>query len=129
MLGPVGSFLTALVVFILMSFFFTTWFVFAPACVVERLGALASLDRSGKLAKGHRLSISGICLLLVIFSRTVSFIAGKIFPDSGIISAIVKILIVLIPTTLASLAPAVAYYTLRVVKENLTPESLADIFD
>jgi hypothetical protein len=128
-LGPIGALFSVLVTTILMSFFFTTWFVFAPACVVERLGALASLDRSGKLTKGYRLRISGIFLLLVLISKTVSFIADKVIPDLGIISVIVKTLIVLIPVTFASLAPAVVYYSLRVAKENLTPESLADIFD
>jgi hypothetical protein len=129
MLGPVGGLLGFFTAIFLGYFFFTTWFVFAPACVVERLGALSSLDRSGKLTKGHRLKIGGVFVLLVVVSTIFNVIANKLIPESGIITIIVKILIVLVPKTFASLVPAVVYYSLRVVKENLTPESLADIFD
>ncbi|MDR2179335.1 MAG: hypothetical protein LBP21_03410 [Synergistaceae bacterium] len=124
-----GGFVALLTALLLASFFFATWFVFAPACVVERIGALASLDRSGKLTKGYRLKILGILALLQIFLRVVDFIAGKVVPGSGIPGIILRIAIILVPVTFMTLVPAVVYYSLRVAKENLTPESLADIFD
>jgi hypothetical protein len=128
-LGPLGAVLGAVGTFILLYFFFTTWFVFAPACVVERLGAFASLDRSGKLTKGYRLKISEIMMLLVGASKMIEAIAERVIPDMGITSLIVTALLLLVPLTFSSLTPAVVYYSLRVAKENLTPESLADIFD
>jgi hypothetical protein len=44
-------------------------------------------------------------------------------------TGIVVALATLIPNAFANVAPAVAYYRLRMVKENLTMESLAGVFD
>ena len=108
------------------------WSVFASACVVEKTGAMASLGRSSALTKGYRGKIFGVYILVgimvVIFSAVAEFFNGLIFGD-GLLGNIFSAILSTPPLTFFNVLPAVIYFSLRVAKENLTPESLADIFD
>ena len=133
--GVGGRGLVVIVTAIGFVFFIITlirWSVFAPACVIERAGPIASLGRSSKLTKGYGWKIFGIFVLMgivmIIFSALTQFIANKIF-GAGILGNLFATIVGAIPMTYFNVLPAVIYYSLRVVKENLTPDSLADIFD
>jgi hypothetical protein len=111
---------------------FNMWYIFAPACVVERLGPVASLSRSSDLTKGYRGKISGILMLFVIVAILINaiaeFIGDKVF-GGGTVATILVFVVRQLPMTYAGLIAPVIYYSLRVVKEGLAPENLADIFD
>ena len=112
--------------------FVIKWSVFAPACVIERTGATASLSRSSDLTEGFRGKIFAIFLLVGIlvgiFNAIAGFFNNKIF-GAGILGSIFSAILSTPPLTFFSVLPAVIYFSLRVAKESLAPESLADIFD
>jgi uncharacterized membrane protein len=112
------------------------WYVSAPACVVERLGPIESLGRSRALTKGYRWRIFGVIILLLLITFLVNilftFLPRVLVRDVFLrimVTPAVKGLAALIPNAFVNVAAAVAYYRLRMVKENLTLESLADVFD
>jgi uncharacterized membrane protein len=116
------------------------WYVAAPACVVERLGPVESLGRSRALTKGYRWQVFGVIALLSLLTWLMYFLFAFLtrgltrFFVSDItlqflLTPIVTGLARLIPNAFVNVASAVAYYRLRMVKENLTMENLADVFD
>jgi hypothetical protein len=117
---------------VFMIIFGVKWSVFAPACVIERTGPLACLSRSSDLTGGYRAKIFGIFLLIgivvFIISAVAQFLTNAIF-GTGLLVDFFSALVRTIPLTYFNVVPAVIYYGLRTVKENLTPASLADIFD
>jgi uncharacterized membrane protein len=115
---------------------FCMWYVSAPACVVERLGPIESLGRSRALTKGYRWRVFGVIILTYIFvgltNGVFAILVRFLVPDiilRSMVSPIVTGLATLIPNAFWNVASAVVYYRLRMVKENLTMESLADVFD
>jgi len=117
---------------VFMVIFGIKWSVTAPACVIERTGPLESLNRSSELTEGYRGQIFGVFLLIgivvIIFNSVAMYIASAIF-GAGLLGRGFATLLTTIPFTYINILPAVIYYSLRIRKENLTPESLADIFD
>jgi hypothetical protein len=112
------------------------WYVSAPSCVVERLGPIESLGRSRALTKGYRWWVFGVMILASIFAWLIyglfTVLVRFLVPDiilRSIVSPIVTNLATLIPNAFVNVASAVVYYRLRMVKENLTMENLADVFD
>jgi hypothetical protein len=108
--------------------------VFIPACVVERLGPIESLNRSSNLTKGCRWKISVLYLLCfvigVAFGVTFAFISGAFMSGfNPIFLAVFEQLSVTIPMTFVNVLTAVTYYELRNVKEGVTIDSLANVFD
>jgi hypothetical protein len=133
--GVVLAVLLTLCALVFIVIFSCMWFVFAPACVVERFGPMDSLRRSAELTKGHRGTLFGTILLSIIlgwiFLMIVRFIQGIIIVATHtiIIGQGVGFVLTLPFLAYMSILPAVAYYKLRMVKEGLVQESLADIFD
>ena len=116
------------------------WFVFAQVCTVERIGAMASLRRSSYLTKDYFAKIFGIyffCLILVpIFFVIARFFINLIFGsgllvvfEPELLGNIFSAIVATPPFIFVNAMSAVVYFNLRVVKENFTLESLADIFD
>ncbi|MDR3164170.1 MAG: hypothetical protein LBU13_01165 [Synergistaceae bacterium] len=112
------------------------WYISAPACVVERMGPIESLGRSRALTKGYRWHVLGVMMLLSIITSLMNllfmFLMRALVPDAtlrNMTAPIVVGLATLIPNAFANVAPAVTYYRLRMVKESLTMESLANVFD
>jgi hypothetical protein len=113
------------------------WYVAASACVVERLGPIESLGRSRALTKGYRWQVFGVMALTFLMILLVNILFGflvRVFtpPDMALRNAITQIvtgLATLIPNAFVSVVAAVTYYRLRMVKESMTMESLADVFD
>ena len=111
---------------------FIMWFVFVPACLIEKRRPKDSLRRGSELAEGYYGKIFGvffpIWIVVFIFFIIARLIANKIF-GVGIFGNIFTAVVGAVPLTYYNVLPTVVYYSLRVVKENLTPDSLADIFD
>ncbi|MDR1581367.1 MAG: hypothetical protein LBS35_13505 [Synergistaceae bacterium] len=112
------------------------WYVSAPACVVERLGPIESLGRSRALTKGYRWQVLGVMVLLFLITMLTNALFAflmRVFVRDVllrvILTPVVTGLAALIPNAFVNVGAAVTYYRLRMVKENLTMENLADVFD
>ncbi|MDR3039079.1 MAG: hypothetical protein LBV21_07345, partial [Candidatus Adiutrix sp.] len=115
----------------------------AHACVVEDLGLIASLKRSVELTRGHRFKIIAVSTLtglilglgtwVVVFVVIYALIAvaGLASGSSGLNLAILLLSSLLAPLILAviDILVAIIYYDLRVLKEGLTIDALASVFD
>lgn len=102
------------------------------ACVVEKAGALKSLNRSTELSRGNRLKI--LLLLLIVF--VLGAVLGLI--GSGLTSVLTRnpgiiLFTTLLLRTLVSgftwAMLAVLYFELRRVNEGLSVNKLAEVFD
>ncbi len=113
--------------FVLMSL----WVAAIPACVVERLGATASIQRSMNLTLGYRLRVFALVMLVFIVNSTVGFLVGMLSAQSGttLFSALAPLLGLTIPQAFTSVMNAVIYYELRRIKEGVSLDSLTGVFD
>ena len=106
------------------------WFLFAPACAVERLGPVECLQRSAQLTNGTRLQLSGIILSggAIIFG--IAF-AGAIVTVwlPPVVFALSRMLTLSVIMAFYNVLTAVTYYELRSVREGISVESLANVFD
>ena len=110
----------------------TKWSVTQQACVVENLGARASMKRSAELTRDYRMKVFFLLLIMIvtnqIVQRLLTFIAQLIFPYK-IISVILINLFLVIPLAFQSVMLAVIYYRLREIKEGPVVDHLANVFD
>jgi hypothetical protein len=131
--GLIVGILTGLGFFLIFpaAIVYTMWFVAAPACVVERLGPLESMSRSGALTKGYRWRIFGMLFLLWIVSVIITGIVAAIFYRTvGTVAAIVGVLIwAAVYGGFFSVFVAVTYHDLRVAKEGVDTEQIASVFE
>jgi hypothetical protein len=119
------------------------WSVTAPIVVVERDGPTKSMGRSAELTEGHRWAIFGLVILYVVLLYVSQLLIATIFGSIGIAtgspllgldagslvfmgaSATSAALLTLISTVGA----AALYFELRRVKEGVSVEQLAAVFD
>ncbi len=115
------------------------WTVVLPAVVVERLGARAAMRRSRALTSGHRWAIFGLIILAgIITAITVGIATGivafltALTAGLGPVMAIITVICVFAGTVVAqafsAVLSAVIYHDLRVAKEGVDVERLADVF-
>lgn len=106
-------------------------YVALPACVVERLGPFQSMGRSADLTKGHRWSIFGIAILLVIVNAIANKIIQLIFLaiGGGLLGSIGSYLWLSVFGAFSAIVVSVAYHDLRVVKEGIDVDRIAAVFD
>jgi hypothetical protein len=136
--GP--ALILSIIIMSLIAMGLCMWSVFAPACVVERLGAMRSLKRSSELTKGCRFKIA--CLYILFFLMSAVFVFATTFFISyfllrlferGIVLFLFRIFsvffIVNIVVAFWSVLTSVIYYALREVKEDMTLDRLANVFD
>ncbi|MCC8165544.1 MAG: hypothetical protein LIQ31_05205 [Planctomycetes bacterium] len=103
-----------------------------PACAVEHTGAIDSLRRSAILTKGCRWTIFILLVALYAIIAIISLVLVTVLvsvTESDILLSLLINAIILIPTAFQSVMTAVIYYTLREVKEGVSVESLANVFD
>ncbi|MCC8165542.1 MAG: hypothetical protein LIQ31_05195 [Planctomycetes bacterium] len=103
-----------------------------PVCVVEQSGPLDSLQRSSVLTKEYRWSIFFLLAFIVAVTTGLSLAVTPIvlfIPNSGLYTELIVHIVLLIPIALKSVMTAVIYYTLREVKEGVSVENLANVFD
>lgn len=109
--------------------------VAVPAAVVERIGVGGALARSRSLTLGHKWRVLGVSVVVMLLSVLLSFALGVVgglatSGDGG--SAVMWIAILAAILTTGTLQPvcfAVAYHDLRVVKEGVSVEDLAKVFE
>jgi hypothetical protein len=110
------------------------WFVALPVCVVERLGPIRSLGRSRQLTKGYRWRILGLMLPMAL----ITLIAGEVsdlvplaapFIASEPPKALVRVISGALADTLTVVVLAVTYHDLRVAREGVDIEPIADVFE
>ena len=108
------------------------WAVTIPACAIEGTGAVDSIKRSCELTKGYRLQIFGLVFLffLVIFIVlfAVMFLVGMISQSDAVIT-VVSAVLVIVPQAIYGIMIAIIYYDLRTIKEGLSLDTLAQIFE
>lgn len=108
----------------------TMLYVTVPACVVERLGPLRSINRSTELTKGFRWKIFGLLFCMGLVGAASGAIQQVLQKSLGIVigglgGAIVGSAIF----AFQLIVYAVAYHDLRVAKEGIDIEQLAAVFD
>lgn len=106
-------------------------YVALPACVIERLGATASLRRSRDLTGGSRWPIFGLILLVGLASGVVPAGAGGVGAMVGgsVLRAIVGFAVQVFVQSFGAVVCAVVYHDLRVAKEGVDIETIANVFD
>jgi len=109
----------------------TRLFVAMPACIVERLGVSASLERSGELTKGQRWPIFALLLLTWILG-TIGFsvVSAALAPIGGATAArIGGFICSALVSSFNSIVVVVVYHDLRVAKEGIDIDRIAAVFD
>jgi hypothetical protein len=103
-------------------------YVAVPACVIEKLGAVASLNRSAALTKGYRWQIFGLLALVTI----IGIIAQVILTQVGggtLWGKLLDFCWLVVATSFGAVLAAVVYHDLRVAKEGIDIDNLANVFD
>lgn len=115
--------------------------VITPACVVERLGPVASFTRSLELTRKRRGAVFGIFCVYYIALFVVSWVIEAVFPaatspvvaSSGVIlnagHNIAQTVIQPVFTAFAEVLCATLYYQLRVAREGVGVDKLANVFE
>jgi hypothetical protein len=107
---------------------FCMLYVAVPVCVIEKPGVTASLSRSALLTKGYRWQIFGLLALVTTISIIVQ-IALSLIGRVTFLGSLVDFVWLVISTSFGAVMAAVAYHDLRVAKEGLDIDSLANVFD
>ena len=106
-------------------------YVALPACVMERLGPFESLSRSSALTKGHRWKVFGIFLVIIVVSMIIGSVLEVMAVAIG--GAVAGIVVNFVWNALYaaynSVAIAVMYHDLRVLKEGIDIDRIAAVFD
>jgi len=120
------------------------WYVFVPSCVVERLGPIKSLNRSAELTKGCRLKIFALYLLFFaiigglgtvgfifvgVLSVLMIWVSPFLLMFFLLFQPVIHIVISAPVMAFAQVMIAVTYYELRSVKEGISVDNLANVFD
>lgn len=107
--------------------------VMEPSIVIERLG-FRGLGRSAKLTKGYRwpilgaLAITWTCAMVII---VLALFAADLVMDSGslALSIVLYAALTAIGTGLVSILTALIYARLREIKEGVSVDQIASVFD
>lgn len=103
-------------------------YVAVPVCVIERPGVTESLSRSAQLTKGYRWQIWGLMVLVSVAGILVQFplaLAGRLTFASALLHFAWEVL----SSAFGAVLAAVVYHDLRVAKEGLEVDHLANVFD
>jgi hypothetical protein len=127
----VGVFLASIGMMIVLAGLLTTrWVVAIPVCVLERLGPIASLVRSAALTKGHRWTIFGILLILLVTIMVVGAVNMVCLSVGGrIFGSLANVLVLAVWAAYFNSVWAMLYHDLRVAKEGVDVDQIAAVFD
>lgn len=109
----------------------SAFYVALPACVMEGLGPFDSLSRSGALTKGQRWRVFGIFVVIIVVSMIVGALLQVIAVaiGGGIAGIVVNFVWNALYAAYNSVAIAVMYHDLRVLKEGIDIDRIAAVFD
>ena len=116
-------------VIILFAYAYCCLVVAVPACVVERLGPMASLDRSAVLTKGNRWSVFGLLFLLWLAAAAVGYLVAMILPDASRSETVVGTVVRTVFEAFKDIVAAALYYHLRSAREGVDIDKLVTVFD
>jgi MFS family permease len=107
------------------------FYVALPACVVERLGPIASMKRSIALTKGHRWKIFGILILIGLLSGIGGAVIATILTIAGGAKTMLigRFLWQAIMGAFGAVVVAVIYHDLRAAREGIDVDRMAAVFD
>ena len=111
---------------------YCVWVVTIPACVVEKLGPVASMKRSAELTKGHRMPIFGLLLVLTLIGFAIAALFGIVFApllNNPIAIILIVSAVLVIPQAFSNVMITIIYYDLRTMKEGVSLDKLANVFD
>lgn len=102
-----------------------------PACVVERLGPWASLQRSVELTRGFRWPIFGGLFLvgIVDLAGDAAIRGAALHPGTAVVYAVVSYLWAALLRAYQSVLITIIYHDLRVAKEGIDLDRIAAVFD
>jgi hypothetical protein len=128
-LGPMGgSVLMGILMIALMAFVGTAFIVTIPVLLSEGLGPIASLQRSWVLTRDRRLAIFFGALLVTLIGVGVS-LGANVLATTGIVGAIVGVVVRILLMPLTTVIPGVVYSDLRIEKEGVSTADLAKVFE
>jgi len=106
-------------------------YVALPACVIEKLGPVASLTRSRALTKGYRWQLFGLLLIVTIATSIVTYGIRYVLGQTlGLApTQLVTFGWQVIANAFGAVLVAVVYHDLRVAREGVDIEKLANVFD
>jgi hypothetical protein len=106
-------------------------YVALPACVMEGLGPFESLSRSTALTKGHRWKVFGIFVVIVVVSAVIGGLLGVVSMAIGgpVAAMVVNFVWNAFYAAYNSVAIAVMYHDLRVLKEGIDIDRIAAVFN
>ncbi len=108
------------------------WAVTIPACVVERMGAVESMKRSAELTRGYRWKVLALIIITAVVTNVIAYLVTFIvagLTGSIIVTAILVMLATTVPQAVTSAMSATMYYEFRRIKEGVSLDSLANVFD
>jgi hypothetical protein len=113
---------------------YTMWFVATPACVVEQLGPVHSMERSRMLTKGHRWKIFWMLILLALAFTAVQgvdTVAHNLSSGTpgATVAQIVNLILEAVWTAVYAILSVVTYHDLRVAKEGIDTDEIAAVFE
>ena len=103
-------------------------YVAVPSCVIEKMGVMASLNRSALLTRGYRWQIFGL-LALVTFIVLIAQFVLTWFGGPTLWGKLLTFCWLVITTSFGAVLAAVVYHDLRVAKEGIDIDNLANVFD
>ena len=107
------------------------FFVLFPVASVEDHGIIGSFTRSRFLTKGYRWPIFGLILILFLGMAAINIVVAYVVQAAlpTIAAALANLLIGVWLSTLFSVIIAVAYFRLRYLKEGVSVDQIASVFD
>ena len=109
----------------LISILVIRWILSFQTCIVEKTGPIVSLNRSSELTKGYRFTVFSLLTVIVVLTIIIMVIQNLAFGD-GLLSDIFLTLISTISCIYLFIVMTVVHFSLRAVKENLTPDSFVE---
>jgi hypothetical protein len=108
----------------------TMLFVSMPACIVEQLGPINSLQRSAQLTKGNRWKIFGLWFVFWVIAVIANLIL-KAFGTFGgpAVGLILEFAWGALTGAFNAVMVVVTYHDLRVAKEGVDTDQIASVFD
>jgi len=120
------------------------WYICIPVMVVEKKGVTESLGRSWELTKGYKWWLLLLTIILWVITAVISAVLTLASVPFGnptmaaftggsnlfwIVYAFTSALAQTIGVLISTAAVAAIYYEIRDLKEGITPESIASVFD
>jgi hypothetical protein len=108
---------------------FCSLYVAVPVCVIEKPGIFASIDRSAKLTRGSRWQLFGLLALATIIGGIFQFALTALFDVTTLWGKLLDFGWQVIAASFDGVLAAVVYHDLRMSKEGMDIDNLANVFD